>query len=349
MTEWHIKEISDLTRTSVRMLRHYDKIGLLKPSYRSSNGYRCYTANDLAKLQQIIALRYFGFNLNTIKAILQKHHNIYAHLQAQQQVLKEQSVHLQQVNEALGDILTNLSPSETPNWNDLIKLIERYRMTENLRDTLKKTWAGQFNEDQFEEYLAIYEQFPKEFAERDKIIEQINNKEVGDPEGADGERIATFMYDLAKKMKEIFTEQIKLNSSLIKDIQSGKISQFQTTPEGTLWLSQALLAYKLKGWNNLYDTIVENLKSDPEGKIGKKIADEWTKLIDNYFSMGSRALLTGIVLWQDVAKQQHELNGLKEMPSPQEMVKKLHIKLFFNPDALSWISRALEVHARDIV
>jgi len=346
MTEWRIKEISDLTQTSIRMLRHYDKIGLLKPSYRSSNGYRCYTAQDLAKLQQIIALRYFGFNLGTIKTILQKHHNIYAHLQAQQQVLKEQSIHLQQVNDALGDILKRLSPFETPNWNDLIKLIERYRMTENLRDKLKKTWAGQFSEAQFEEYLSIYEQFPKEFAERDKIIEQINNKEIGDPEGSEGERVARFMYDLAKKLKTIFTEQLKFNSGLIADIQSGKISQFQTTPEGTLWLSQAMLAYKLKGWNTLYDTIVENLKSDPQGKIGKKIVDEWTRLIDEYFSMGSRSFLTGILLWQDVARQHHEFKGLKEMPSPQEMVKQLHIKLFFNPEAVSWISRALETHIK---
>src|SRR5579872_2018800 len=110
MTEWRIKEISDMTNTSIRMLRHYDKIGLLKPSYRSSNGYRCYTAPDLAKLQQIIALKYFGFDLSTIKDILQKHHNIYAHLQAQQQVLKQQSAHLQQVNVVLEDILKRLSP-----------------------------------------------------------------------------------------------------------------------------------------------------------------------------------------------------------------------------------------------
>lgn len=347
MTEWRIKEISDLTKTSIRMLRHYDKIGLLKPSYRSSNGYRCYTAQNLAKLQQIIALKYFGFKLSTIKAILQKHHNIYAHLQAQQQVLKEQSVHLQQVNDVLGDILKRLSPSETPQWNDLITLIERYRMTENLREKLKKTWASQFTEVQFEEYLSLYEQFPKEFAERDKIIEQINNKELGDPSGSDGERVADFMYDLAKKMKKVFTKQVKFNSSLLQDIQSGKISQFQTTPEGTLWLSQAMLSYRLNRWNTLYDTIVENLKSDPEGKIGKKIADEWIRVIDEYLSMGgSRSFMTGIILWQDLARQHHELKGLKEMPSPQEMIKQIHIKLFFNPEATSWISRALEVHTR---
>ena len=284
MTEWRIKEISDLTKTSIRMLRHYDKIGLLTPSYRSSNGYRCYTAQDLAKLQQIIALRYFGFDLNTVKTILQKHHNIYAHLQAQQQVIKEQSVHLQQVNHALQDILKRLSPAETPDWNDLITLIEEYRMTENLRDKLKKTWAAQFSEDQFEEYLSIYEQFPNEFAERDKIIDQINNKELGDPAGRDGERVVCFMHDLSKKMKKIFTEQITFNSSLLEDIKSGKLSQFQTTPEGTLWLSQAMLSYWLKRWDTLYDNIMENIKSDPAGKTGKKIAEEWTGLIDEYFS-----------------------------------------------------------------
>ena len=346
MTEWHIKEISDLTKTSIRMLRHYDKIGLLKPSYRSANGYRCYTAQDLAKLQQIIALRYFGFSLETVKTILQKHHNIYAHLQAQQQVIKEQSVHLQQVDDVLGDILKRLSPAETPDWNDLITLIEGYRMTVNLRDKLKNTWAAQFSEDQFEEYLSIYEQFPKEFAERDKIIEQVNNKELGDPAGPDGERVVCFMHDLAKKMKEIFTKQIKFNSSLLEDIKSGKLSQFQTTPEGTLWISQAMLSYWLKRWDTLYDLIVENLKSDPEGKMGSKIAEEWTGLIDEYYSMGTRSFLTGIILWQDIARQNNDLKGLKEMMSPQEMLKKVHIKLFFNPEALSWISRALEVHAK---
>jgi DNA-binding transcriptional MerR regulator len=347
MREWRIKEISDLTKISIRMLRHYDKIGLLKPSYRSSNGYRCYTAQDLAKLQQIIALKYFGFKLSAIKTILQKHQNVYAHLQAQQQVLKEQSVHLQQVNDALGDILKRLSPSETPNWNDLITLIERYRMTENLRDKLKKTWAGQeLSESQFEEYLFIYEQFPEEFAAKDKIIEQINNKELGDPTGPEGERVASLMHDFGKKMKDLFSRQVKFSSSLLESMQSGKLSQLQLTPEGIIWVSRATLSFWLKRWNALYDAIVENLKNDPEGKVGKKIAAQWTGLIDEYFSIGSRSFFTGMLLWQEFARQDHELTELKTMLSPQDMVKQYHIKLLFNPEAASWISRALEVYSK---
>jgi len=348
MAEWRIKEISDVTQTSVRMLRHYDKIGILKPSYRSSNGYRCYTAQDLAKLQQIIALRYFGFSLGTIGKMLQKHQNVYAHLQAQQQVLKNQSDHLQKVNDALGDILKRLSPSEIPNWNDLITLIERYRMTENLREKLRKTRGiSELSESQFEDYLAIYEQFPKEFAMRDKMIEQINNNEFGDPAGPDGERVVTFMNDLAKQLKDLFAQSMKLGTSVMESVRSGKVTQLQVTPEGALWMGKATVSYWLRRWDALYDRIVENLKADPDGKIGKKVAGEWTKLIDETFSMGgSRSFLMGTILWQELARQDHELKKLKEAPSPQDAVKQFHAKLFFNPEATTWISRALELHSK---
>ncbi len=314
MTEWRIKEISDMTQTSIRMLRHYDKIDLLKPSYRGSNGYRYYTAEDLAKLQQIIALKYFGFSLSTIKAILQKHQNIYAHLQAQQQTLKKESERLQQVTSVLQDILQRLSPSDVPNSNDLITLIERYHMTENIREKLKKSWAGrELSEAQFEEYLFIYEQFPKEFMQRDKIIEQINGKELGDPAGPDGERIVTFMYGLAKKMRNIYSQQLKLGTSMLESLRSGKLTQLEITPEGAMWISKATISFWLKRWEGLYEKIVANLASDPDGNNGKKIADEWTALIDEYFLMGSRSFITGIMLWQDIAKQEHDLNRYKSV------------------------------------
>lgn len=221
MTEWRIKEISELTHTSIRMLRHYDKIGLLTPSYRATNGYRYYNAKDLAKLQQIIALKYFGFKLKDIKNILHKHANVYAHLQAQQQVIKQQHDHLQQVNVTLQHILTRLSPHGAPDWHDLITLIERYHMTTNLREKLKQGWAGQqLNAAQFEEYLALYESLPEEFSQRDAIFEKINNQQFGAPEGPDGEKVACFMNELGKKLKKQFTQQIKLGSSLLNSIQS---------------------------------------------------------------------------------------------------------------------------------
>jgi DNA-binding transcriptional MerR regulator len=55
---------------SVRMLRHYDQIGLLRPARRSESGYRLFAPEDLARLQAIVALRQLGFGLPDIRALL---------------------------------------------------------------------------------------------------------------------------------------------------------------------------------------------------------------------------------------------------------------------------------------
>ena len=44
-------------RVSVRMLRHYDSTGLLRPArVDPANGYRFYAVGQLARLNRIIAL-----------------------------------------------------------------------------------------------------------------------------------------------------------------------------------------------------------------------------------------------------------------------------------------------------
>ena len=42
---YRVKEVSELTGISVRMLHHYDKIGLLRPTAISESGYRLYNDN----------------------------------------------------------------------------------------------------------------------------------------------------------------------------------------------------------------------------------------------------------------------------------------------------------------
>src|SRR6185436_13919562 len=54
-----------------RTLHHYDEIGLLKPSFSGSNGYRYYEEKELLKLQQILFFRELAFSLDQIKEIMQ--------------------------------------------------------------------------------------------------------------------------------------------------------------------------------------------------------------------------------------------------------------------------------------
>lgn len=58
-------------RVSVRMLRHYDAIGLLRPAHvDQSSGYRFYEAAQLSRLNRIVALKGLGFTLQQVRTIL---------------------------------------------------------------------------------------------------------------------------------------------------------------------------------------------------------------------------------------------------------------------------------------
>lgn len=58
-------------RVSVRMLRHYDAIGLLRPAHvDQASNYRYYAAEQLTRLNRIIALKDLGFSLQQVGVIL---------------------------------------------------------------------------------------------------------------------------------------------------------------------------------------------------------------------------------------------------------------------------------------
>lgn len=68
---FRIGEFSCFSRVSVKMLRHYDEIGLLTPAHTdASSGYRYYTADQLPRLNQIILLKDLGFGLEQIAQLL---------------------------------------------------------------------------------------------------------------------------------------------------------------------------------------------------------------------------------------------------------------------------------------
>lgn len=66
-----IGEFARAGRVSVRMLRHYDGIGLLRPAHvRTGTGYRSYAAAQLAELNRIVALKELGFTLEQVRSII---------------------------------------------------------------------------------------------------------------------------------------------------------------------------------------------------------------------------------------------------------------------------------------
>lgn len=68
---YRIGEFSKLTKTTIKTLRYYDEIGLLKPDTTDRfTGYRFYGTNQLVKLHHIQSLRQIGLSIEEIKLIL---------------------------------------------------------------------------------------------------------------------------------------------------------------------------------------------------------------------------------------------------------------------------------------
>lgn len=66
-----IGDFARLGQVSVRMLRNYDELGLLAPAAVDPwTNYRSYTADQLARLNRIVALRGLGFGLDAIGRLL---------------------------------------------------------------------------------------------------------------------------------------------------------------------------------------------------------------------------------------------------------------------------------------
>jgi MerR family transcriptional regulator, thiopeptide resistance regulator len=62
--------VAALTGVSVRTLHHYDHIGLVVPSVRTSAGYRGYTDADIERLHLVLVYRSVGMPLDEIRALL---------------------------------------------------------------------------------------------------------------------------------------------------------------------------------------------------------------------------------------------------------------------------------------
>ncbi len=88
---YKIGDFSQMGQISVRMLRHYDKLGLLTPGHVDEwTGYRYYTLEQLPRLHQILALRDLGLSLEQVGDLLDDpaaEQRLYEMLQAKQQAI----------------------------------------------------------------------------------------------------------------------------------------------------------------------------------------------------------------------------------------------------------------------
>lgn len=122
-----VKEVAELTGISIRTLRYYDEIGLLKPAQLSDAGYRLYDDKALERLQEIMFFRELEIPLIDIKQITDNpNHDRKQILMTQKALLEQKRNRLNGIIELITDVMEGVSTMsfEAFNDDDITKMVD---------------------------------------------------------------------------------------------------------------------------------------------------------------------------------------------------------------------------------
>ncbi|SHO54220.1 MerR family transcriptional regulator [Anaerocolumna xylanovorans] len=150
-----VKDVSEITGVSIRTLRYYDEIGLLKPTQLTEAGYRLYDNKSLEKLQQIMFFRELAIPLTDIKKIMDDpDYDKEQALLAQKSLLESKRNRLNGIIELLTDVMkgVNTMSFEAFSDDDVQKMLDH-----TLENMSKETLAEQVKKygsiEKYREYL----------------------------------------------------------------------------------------------------------------------------------------------------------------------------------------------------
>lgn len=119
-----IGELSKRTGVSARMLRHYDSLGLVSPTGRSTGGYREYSRDDILRIFRVESLRSLGLSLREVQRALDDPDFTPAELVAE--LIEQTRQRLAREEELLGR-LQQVNDTDPDTWGDVLGLVELVR------------------------------------------------------------------------------------------------------------------------------------------------------------------------------------------------------------------------------
>lgn len=163
-----IKEVAKATGTTSRTLRHYDAIGLLRPSEIADNGYRRYDTHALIRLQRILALRDLGMSLPQIQSVLDRDIPETEALSELEQQLVQESKRLERQIASVRRTLQTLSKGETPMAKDMFDGFDHNQYKEEVEEK----WGAEAFKRSNDWWNSLGEQGQAEYQQ--KLVDLIN-------------------------------------------------------------------------------------------------------------------------------------------------------------------------------
>ncbi|MEZ4669746.1 MAG: MerR family transcriptional regulator [Anaerolineae bacterium] len=147
MKHFRIGEFASQAGVTLRTLRYYDRIGLLRPTARSETQQRLYTEPDYARLQQILTLKLLGLTLHEIKEVLASDWGGMEEILARQQhVLQSKVQHLLALIESIQQAREMLRESPQLDIEQFINIIKVVNM--NMQSDWLSHFVSQEQQDQ---------------------------------------------------------------------------------------------------------------------------------------------------------------------------------------------------------
>lgn len=129
-------QFARLAGVSVRTIRYYDKQNILKPSYVNPSGARFYTDSDLARLQQILLLKYLGFSLDDIREMTigdTDYHFLKNSLNMQKRLVQDRIEQMQLMESAIENTVRAIEEAHQIDWSHMLELIHLTGMEKSLK------------------------------------------------------------------------------------------------------------------------------------------------------------------------------------------------------------------------
>src|SRR5688572_15890622 len=192
-------EFAQLAGVTPRALRHYDRLGLLKPK-RTPAGYRAYSVHDLERLEQIVALKFLRIPLKKIGLLITRTpRELVRALEAQRRLLEDKRRLFDQAIAALQEAQATLGSGQTPDAGLYRRIIEVIEMQGN-GDAWKKKYE-QLVHDKTERLKSLS---PEAIAELRgqwaRLVEDIRPVVGEDPAGPRAQELATRWVDLLGRL-----------------------------------------------------------------------------------------------------------------------------------------------------
>ncbi len=130
-----IQELTRETGVTVRTLRYYDQIDLLKPSGKTDGGHRLYSERDVVRLQQILFLKEMGFSLKEITNMLVTGElNLKVSLEKQLRFVQEEQKKFNRMERILQAVVYSVDVEGELDWKVMFELIQLSKQSPRIRE-----------------------------------------------------------------------------------------------------------------------------------------------------------------------------------------------------------------------